>query len=120
MKRIDKIILYSVFYTPVILLFSYLLLTGIFGKSTHELIKEDDFNQAFFGEVDSLYVEKQNHGVKTALLSTGYKYQIVVQWEHQIELGDSLAKQKKSFLVHVYKKSGRVIILDYRKTYKKE
>lgn len=119
MKRTDKVILYSIFYIPAVLLVCYFLWSVVFGKPTSELIREDDFNENFTGRVDTLYFDKQNHNVKIALLSSGYKYQIFRQWENQIDVGDSLAKVKNTFFLGVHKKGGKVITLDYRDTYKK-
>lgn len=88
-------------------------------KPTSELIKENNLNENFIGRVDSLYFEKQNHNVKIGLLSGGYKYQIFRQWERYIQVGDSLSKERKSFILNVYKKNGESITLDYQSTYKK-
>lgn len=119
MRKIDKVIIYSIFYTPAFLLLCYFVWNSIFGKSVDELVKEDDLSEAFSGRVDSLYVEKQNHGVNVALLSNGYKYYIIQRWVSKIQVGDSLSKKQGAFLLNVYKKGGEVITLDYRNTYKK-
>lgn len=119
MNRTDKIILYSVFYISVILLSCYFLWSVFFGKPTSELTREDDLNENFTGRIDSLYFERQNHNVKIGLLSDGYRYQIFRQWERYIDVGDSLSKNRKSFLLNIHKKDGEVITLDYRDTYKK-
>lgn len=118
MKRIDKIILYSIFYIPTILLFCYFFWSVVFGKPTSELIKEDDLAERFSGKVESLYFDKQNHNVKIALLSNGYKYEIVTQWGPKIQVGDSISKKEGSFEVIIYKGNNKSI-LDYRDTYRK-
>lgn len=119
MKRTDKIILYSIFYIPVAMLSFYFLWSVAFGKPTSELIREDNLNENFTGRIDSLYFERQNHNVKIGLLSDGYRYQIFRQWERYIDVGDSLSKKTKSFLLNIHKKNGEVITLDYRDIYKK-
>ncbi|MOA36850.1 hypothetical protein D3C78_1583970 [compost metagenome] len=98
----------------------FVIWSAIFGKPLDELVKEDDLGEEFTGIVDTLYHEKQNHNVKIAGLSNGYKYQINGSWENEIKKGDSLSKKKGSFLLKVYKGNGQIITLDYRNTYLKE
>lgn len=84
------------------------------------MASERDLNKVFSGKVDTLYYEVQNHGVKIAQLNDGYKCEIFSLWERYIDVGDSLSKKKGAFKVHIYKKDGKEIILDYRDTYKKQ
>ena len=119
MKRIDKTIIYSIFIIPTILLFGYVFWTAIFGESAYEIAANRDVNEAFVGNVDTLYFEVQNHNIKIAELNNGYKCQIFRLWERYIEVGDSLSKKQGSFLLDIHKKDGEVITLDYRNTYKK-
>ncbi|WP_097133088.1 hypothetical protein [Pedobacter xixiisoli] len=119
MRRIDKIIVYSVFIVPVVLLFSFAIFNAIFGKSTQELIIEDNLSEHFHGTVDTLYRERNNHNTKYAEISDGYKYAISTLWERFIDVNDSLSKDSLSFKVYIYKPSGDTIILNYKDTYKK-
>lgn len=119
MKRTDKIILYSTFFTPVVLLVCFFLWSIIFGKPTAELIREENLKENFNGRVDSLYFEIQNHNIKIGLLSEGYRCQIFRQWERYIDVGDSLSKKANSFFLDIHKKDGEIITLDYRNTYNK-
>ncbi|AFD06625.1 hypothetical protein [Solitalea canadensis] len=120
LEKTDKIILYSLFSIPAILLLIFFVWSVSSSKPVEEFKKEDDLRKEFVGRVDTLYFEKQNHNIKIAKLSNGYKYQIFRRWEIEIEIGDSLAKEKGSFFVKIYKKNGRVITLDYRDTYLKK
>lgn len=119
MKRIDKIIVYSVFIVPVILLFSFAIFSAIFGKSTKELMLEEDLSEHFHGTVDTFYREEHNHNVKYAEISDGYKYAIQTQWQSFIEVNDSLSKDSTSLDIYVFKQNGDTIILNYKDTYKK-
>lgn len=119
MKRIDKIIIYSIFIVPTVLLFSFALWSGIFGESAYEIASKRDLNKVFSGKVDTLYFEVQNHGIKIAKLNDGYECEIFSLWERYIDVGDSLSKKKGDFKVYIYKKDNKEIILDYRDTYKK-
>lgn len=67
-----------------------------------------------------MFVEKQNHGIKVALLSNGYKYQIYSLWEPEIQIGDSLSKKKGDFKLIIYSGNNLKTTLDYRDTYKKK
>lgn len=117
MKRIDKIIIYSIFIIPTILLFGYAFWTAFSGESAHEIAAKRNVNEAFFGRVDTLYFEVQNHNIKIAELNNSYKCQIFRLWERYIEVGDSLSKKEGSFLLGIHKINGEVISLDYRDTF---
>ncbi|WPV00203.1 hypothetical protein SNE26_00280 [Mucilaginibacter sp. cycad4] len=68
------------------------------------------------GVVDTLYNDKANHNIRTAILTNKTKYQIESEWENKIEMGDSLFKAKGSFLLEMYKRNGQKVILDYKST----
>ncbi|WP_131539559.1 hypothetical protein [Pedobacter nototheniae] len=119
MNRASKIILYSIFIIPVILLFSFFFWLVFFDGTTEEVIKDSDLAENFAGKVDSLYFDKQNHNIKIAVLASGYKYQIFRRWEYKIKIGDSLSKRKGSLELIIYKDGEVKAILDYRDTYRK-
>ncbi len=119
MKKIDKYILYSMFYLPVALLFCYFTYQICFGKKTEELILEQDLNESFTGNIDSFYRDKRNHNVKVAILSNSYRYEIPPLWESKLQKGDSLSKKKGSLIVTVYRNENVQVVLDYKNIYKK-
>lgn len=118
MDRIGKTILYLIFILPVLLLLGFFFWSSFFDTTTGEVIRNRDLTENFEGKVDSLYFDRQNHNIKIALLSNGYKYEIFRQWEPKIRVGDSISKKKGSFEVIIYKGNNRSI-LDYRDTYRK-
>ncbi len=79
---------------------------------------QDAADEAFFGKVDSIYTEELSHGTRVALLHW-YPYHLPPDWESQIEIGDSLSKKKGELIVTLYKKNGRLVILDYNKLVQK-
>lgn len=115
-SRSVKIVLYCL-AAPGLLIVMYFIISSMFGPGTQETIEKNDLSENFNGRVDSIYTEVQNHNTTFALLSNRYKYPIFGDWISNIQIGDSLSKTKGSFNVEVFKKNGRVIILDYRKTY---
>nr|WP_276901611.1 hypothetical protein [Pedobacter kyonggii] len=110
--KTDKIILYSLFSLPLIFLI-VVFFSGLFGKTRKELMLEDCLSENFTGRVDSLFWDKQNHNVKTAILSNGYRYQIFPNWELKIKHGDSLSKKIKTLHVELFRNHKRVDVLDY-------
>ncbi len=120
LRKIDKTIVFCIFVGPVILMFLFVIYNIVTGKSTAELIMEDDLSEHFHGKIDTQYVETFNHGIKYAELSTGYKYPIFRNWERYLEKGDSLAKDSNSFQLRIFKMKGDTLVLDYRNTYRKE
>lgn len=101
-------------------MFLFVIYNIVTGKSTAELIMEDDLSEHFHGKIDTQYVETFNHGIKYAELSTGYKHPIFRNWERYLEKGDSLAKDSNSFQLRIFKMKGDTLVLDYRDTYRKE
>jgi hypothetical protein len=111
-SKTDKIILYSLFSLPVIFIV-VMFFSGFFGKTRKQLMLEECLLENFSGRVDSLFWDKQNHNVKTAILSSGYRYQIFRNWEMKIRNGDSLYKKNKSLQVELFRNKKKVEILDY-------
>lgn len=112
-SKTDKAILYSLFSLPVIFV-AIMFFSGFFGKTRKELLLDDCLSENFSGRVDSLFWDKQNHNVKTAILSNGYRYQIYRTWELKIKKGDSLSKKVRSLHVELFRNNNRIEILDYR------
>ncbi|PWS28870.1 hypothetical protein DHW03_03280 [Pedobacter yonginense] len=119
MKKLDKYILYFIFYIPLILLFGYFFYQVCFGERREELIIDRDLNEGFNGNVDSLYQDKRNHNVKICIISNGYRYEIPPLWESKIEKGDSLIKKRGSLKLSIYKRNKKNITLDYQDIYKR-
>jgi len=119
MKKLDKYILYAIFYLPASLLLFYFMYEISFGEKREKLILDDDLNESFVGNVDSLYRDKRNHNVKVAVLSSGYKYQIPALWESKIQKGDSLIKEERSLILNIYRRDNNHILLYYKDIYKK-
>ena len=116
MSKIEKIIIYCIFGSIPTALLVIFILSMFFGKPTKQIIIERDSLETVNGVVDSLFNDKQNHNVRTAILKNHQTYQILREWEPDIEIGDSLSKKKGSFLLEVLKKRGKKIMLDYRST----
>ncbi|WP_207420074.1 hypothetical protein [Desertivirga brevis] len=121
MNKVDSIILNILFRIPAVVLCGYFLWCMFTGKSIEELKSEDDLKEAFKGTVDTLFHEKQNHNIKVALLRSGYRYEILPNWERFIEVGDSLVKLQNELIVRVFKKNGGdTLSLNYQDTYKNQ
>lgn len=89
----------------------------LFGPTRKQVIVKRDSLVAICGVVDTLFNDKPNHNVRTAVLTNKLVFQINPEWESKIEIGDSLNKVKGSFILEVYKKNGKKVILDYKTTF---
>jgi hypothetical protein len=118
MRKIDKVIIYSILGIIPACLVLFVLWNVIWGPSTKQVITEMDLSENVNGVVDSLFDDKANHNVRTAILKNNYIFQIESQWASKIEVGDSLNKKKGSFLLEVYKKGNKKLVLDYRSTWR--
>ncbi|NHA06451.1 hypothetical protein G7092_21760 [Mucilaginibacter sp. HC2] len=116
MRKIDKVIIFSILGVLPACLILFFLWNTIWGPSTKQVITETDLSENVNGVVDSLFDDRANHNVRTAILKNHYVFQIESQWASKIEIGDSLNKKKGSFLLEVYKKGNKKLILDYRST----
>lgn len=115
----DNTIVLLVFGIPLLFLIGFVLYSICSGPSVIELIKKDNLAENVHGTVDSLYLDVQNHNTKFAILRDKKEIPIFGNWERYIEVGDSISKNKNSFIFEVYKKNKTKIVLDYRDTYKK-
>ncbi len=115
----DNTIVLLVFGIPFLFLLGFMLYSIYSAPSLTELIKKDNLAENVHGTVDSLYLDVQNHNTKFAILRGEKKIPIFGNWERYIEVGDSISKNKNSFIFEVYKKNKTKIVLDYRDTYKK-
>ena len=115
----DSAIVYLVFGIPLLFLIGYMLYSLVSGPSLHERIKRRNLDEDIHGTVDSLYFNIQNHGITFAILKDQREIPINGGWERFIEVGDSISKNKNSFIFQIYKKNKTKIVLDYRDTYKK-
>lgn len=114
----DNIIIYCVFGLPMLVLVVFVLYTTFSGPSREELRIQDDVSLSFNGRVDSMYFDERNHNGKYAVLNTNQIFPIYRNWEHNIHVGDSLSKEKGTFLLEIYKKNKTKITLNYMDTYK--
>ena len=116
----DSNIIILVFGIPFIILIGFMISSIFSGNSLNERIKMDNLSENVHGIIDSLYFDTQNHNVKFAIINLKQKFPINRKWERYIEVGDSISKNKNSFIVEIYKQKKTKIILDYRDTYKKK
>lgn len=116
MRKIDKIIIYCISGSMPLCLVLFVSYNAVSGLSMREGIIQRDSLEAVSGVVDTVYNDKPNHNIRTAILTNKTVFQIMSEWERKIEAGDSLQKKKGSFLLEVHKKSGEKIILDYKTT----
>ena len=118
-SKLDNKIASFVFIIPTIFLVTFFIYSIFTGPSTVELILKDALAENVHGKVDSLYFDIQNHNVKYAVLKNDEKYAIFRNWERYIDVGDSISKNKNSFLLKIYKKNKAVMTLNYKDNYKK-
>lgn len=114
----DHIIVYSVLGLPMLALLGFVLYTTFSGPGSGELMMRDHLSAEFKGRIDSMYFDQRNHNGKYAVLNNGQLYPIFRNWERNVEVGDSLYKQKGTFLMEIYKKNKTKITLNYLDTYK--
>ncbi|SEO26169.1 hypothetical protein SAMN05192574_106314 [Mucilaginibacter gossypiicola] len=112
----DKIIIYCIFGSVPMCLVLFVTYNLTFGPSTRQVIIQNDSLEMVSGVVDTVYNDALNHNIRTAILTDKTRYQIIPEWENKIEEGDSLYKAKGSFLLEIYKREGKKIVLDYRST----
>ncbi|SHE56148.1 hypothetical protein [Pedobacter caeni] len=115
----DNIIIYCVFGLPMLVLIGFVLYTAFSGPNREELRIQDDVSLNFNGRVDSMYFDERNHNGKYAVLNTNQIFPIYRNWERNIHIGDSLSKEKGTFLLEIYKKNKTKVTLNYMDTYKR-
>ena len=112
--NIGKIIyfgLLAVVPALIIILFVY---DVVWGPSFNQVMTKEYSSETVHGVVDSLFDDVPNHDIRTAILTNKIIYQIESSWINDIEVGDSLSKDTGSFLLNVYKKNGKKVVLDYK------
>lgn len=119
LSKQDKNILRLILGIPLLFFMGFVAYTFLNKRDIVEVIQEDDLALNFTGNIDSLYIDLNNHSVQTALLSNGYKCFLPRKWLGIIKTGDSLSKKKNTFKLEVFRKGSVDFILDYRDTYKK-
>ncbi|MCX2485697.1 hypothetical protein [Pedobacter sp. MR2016-24] len=118
-SKLDNKIASLVFIIPCIFPVAFFIYSIYTGPSTVELILRDTLAENVHGKVDSLYFDIKNHNVKYAVLKNNEKFSIFRNWERYIDVGDSLSKNKNSFLLMIYKKNKALMTLNYKDNYKK-
>jgi len=86
--------------------------------SGKELILQEAKAEILHGRADSIYYQTWNHNIKTIRASDGHTLELWPEWESLIDVGDSLFKRKGDLQVKVFKRSGKVVILDYKEIVK--
>jgi hypothetical protein len=99
---------------PILIVFLFLK-DRIWGPSLRQSITEDFLSESAHGVVDSLYNDKQNHNIRTAIFTNNTVFYISELWENYIQIGDSLSKNQGTLLLEVYRHSRKTKVLDYRK-----
>jgi hypothetical protein len=120
LSKVDKIILNCIFGSIPIGLLLYFVFCTIFGPSAKQVTIERDLSENVNGVVDTLFNDIRNHDIRIAILKNKATFQIFREWESAIEIGDSLYKKKGSFLLEVYKRNGKKVVLDYKSTIRSE
>jgi hypothetical protein len=82
--------------------------------SSRQIMIEDHSKETMHGVVDSVYNDSQNHNARMVILNDKMPHEVEQPWVIDIEKGDSLSKNKGSFLFEVYRKPNKKLILDFR------
>lgn len=117
-SKLDNKIVSLVFIIPCLFLVGFVVYSIATSPGLTELIKKRDLDENIHGVIDSLYLDVQNHNTTYAILSDKKEFPINGNWEQHIDVGDSISKNKNSFIFKIFKKNKTKIILDYRSTYK--
>jgi hypothetical protein len=80
----------------------FALITGFFGPSSREIMTEMYSQETIHGVVDSIYNDTKNHNVRMVILTDKTAHEVQDQWVINIEKGDSISKNKGSFIFDVY------------------
>lgn len=83
-----------------------------------QAILDEAQKETFYGTVDSVYRDRDDHNTQKVRLANGYVYSLYPAWEDKVEVGDSLSKDKGAMVVVVFKKQGAKIKFDYRELVK--
>lgn len=105
--------LYALLVIVIIGFITFKMRTGLKHKSVKTLTTDHISGMNFNGKVTGFTFDGTRQNTKIAVLSDGYNFAIYNQWVNDIELGDSLVKQKGSLQVTVYKPKKDKVVLDY-------
>ena len=107
-----------IFYGLIGIVPAFVMIFGIvsffMGPSSRQIMIERYSSEAIHGVVDSVYDDTYNHNARTVILTNKMEYEVEPEWVIDIEKGDSLNKNKGSFLFNVYPKPNKKLVLDYR------
>lgn len=111
--KTDKIIIYSVLFIPLLILFIFMM-KGLFfdPKSKRDYFFEIRQTYNFHGTIDSIYRQKQNHNILT-LMSENNILPIDRGWQNKFKIGDSISKNQGSLLVEHYRDGRLIEVLNY-------
>jgi len=112
--KTGKLLFFGIILSVPSLLVIFVICTVFTGPSGRQRVIESDSLETVHGVVDTLFNDVQNHDTRTAILTNKAIYQIEPSWASEIEIGDSLSKDKGSFLLEVYRKSKKVKVLNYK------
>ncbi len=82
--------------------------------SSRQMAIEMFSTETVHGVVDSVYNDVPNHSRWMVILTNGAEHEVEPPWLIDIKKGDSLSKNKGSFLFEVYRKPNKKLVLDYR------
>src|SRR5882757_5062041 len=105
--------LYALLIIVIICFITFKLWTGLKHSGIQTLTADHITGMSFNGKVTRFTFDGTKQNTKIAVLSDGYNFAIYNQWVYDIELGDSLVKEKGSLQVNVYKPKKEKVILDY-------
>lgn len=90
----DDFIVKVMFGVPFACFLGFMIYSFLNRGDIMETKKQNDLNNAFNGRVKSLYRDRNNHNVKVAILSDGFKYAIPYPWEELFNVGDHFQRRK--------------------------
>lgn len=105
--------LYSLLIVAIICFVTFKLYKGLLRPDMQKLTTDSINAMNFNGRVTGFTFDGTKDNTKIAILSDGYKLAIYKQWVYDIDLGDSLVKEKNSLQINVYKPKKEKTVLDY-------
>lgn len=118
MSKNDQLIVKVLFGVPALFFLVFVINSFLNIGDPLENKERTDLLTNFNGTITELYRDGANHNIKTAVMSTGFKFRIPYKWESIFQIGDSLSKKKSSLKLEVFKLGQPKLILNYKETYK--
>ncbi|SFW76221.1 hypothetical protein SAMN02927921_04093 [Sinomicrobium oceani] len=106
-----KMLLILVCLTPLVLLFSSILVPNLFdNRSFEERFLERERKKECIGIIDSIYHQKKNHNILTLKVNQCI-YEITPLWENKFQVGDSISKKRGELIIEHYRNGTLMDIL---------